>query len=139
MFVAVHGSVIKNCYKLGGQRLVPLTTIFIPNMKHSLYVLSLVSGYNLNSIKTYLVNPEHPEKYMLEMHWIVINCSVLTVSVYVLSIVNLIARSWPNRSWLRCNRWQSLYINLLKFILNFSYLAERYKAYSPIELNFNIE
>jgi pyrroline-5-carboxylate reductase len=75
VFVAVHGSVIKNCYKLGGQRPAPLTTNFIPNMKHPLYILSLVSGYDLNSIKACLLNPEHPEKYMLEMHRIVINCS----------------------------------------------------------------
>ncbi len=29
VFVTVHGSVIKNCYKNGGQRPVPLTTDFI--------------------------------------------------------------------------------------------------------------
>jgi hypothetical protein len=42
VFFAVHVSVIKNCYKLSGQRSVPLTTNFIPNMKHPLYVLPLV-------------------------------------------------------------------------------------------------
>jgi pyrroline-5-carboxylate reductase len=68
VFVAVHGSVIKNCYKHEGQRPAPLTTDFIPILKHPLYILSLVCGYDLNSIKACLLNPKHPKKYMPEMH-----------------------------------------------------------------------
>ncbi|CAM6031401.1 unnamed protein product, partial [Sphagnum compactum] len=75
VFIAVHGSVVKNCYKMGGSRPHPLTTNFIPNMKHPIYILSLVSGYDCNQIKACLLNPEHPEKYLLEMHRIMINCS----------------------------------------------------------------
>jgi hypothetical protein len=116
VFVAVHGSVIKNCYKHGGQRPAPLTTDFIPIMKHPLYILSLVCGYDLNSIKACPLNPKHPEKYLLEMHRIMFfqllegrDCfrEVLTISAYVLSIVNLIARSWPNRSGLCYHRWRN--------------------------------
>jgi pyrroline-5-carboxylate reductase len=75
VFIAVHGSVIRNLYKQGGSRPFPLTTNFIPNMKKPLYVLSLVSGFNCKQIRECLLNPEHPEKYMIEMHKIMINCS----------------------------------------------------------------
>lgn len=34
IFLAVNGSVIRNLYKLGGSRPAPLTTNYIPNMKH---------------------------------------------------------------------------------------------------------
>jgi len=73
VFLCFHGNVIKQCYKMGGSRPHPLTTNFIPNMKHPLYVLSLVCGATLDQIKPTLLNPEHPEKYMIEMHRITIN------------------------------------------------------------------
>ena len=73
IFLCFHGNVIKQCYKMGGSRPHPLTTNFIPNMKHPLYVLSLVCGASLDQIKACLLNPEHPEKYMIEMHRITIN------------------------------------------------------------------
>jgi len=72
----VNGSVIQNCYKLGGKRPAALTTNFIPNMKHPFFVLSLISCFELKKIKDVLLNPEHPEKYMLEMHRIALNCAV---------------------------------------------------------------
>lgn len=75
VFICVQGSAIKNCYKLGGTRPAPLTTNYIPNMRHPIYILSLVTGYDLKSIKECLLNPDHPEKYMLEMHRIMINCA----------------------------------------------------------------
>jgi len=78
VFLCFHGSVIKQCYKTGGSRPHPLTTNYIPNMKHPLYVLSLVSGVTLDQIKACLLNPEHPEKYILEMHRICLN----TASAY---------------------------------------------------------
>lgn len=73
IFLSVHGAVISNCYKQGGLRPHPLTVNYIPNMRHPIYVLSLVSGFNLNQIKDVLLNPEHPDKYLLEMHRIMIN------------------------------------------------------------------
>lgn len=73
IFLCFHGSVIKQCYKMGGSRPHPLTTNFIPNMKHPLYILSLVSGVTLDQIRACLLNPEHPEKYMIEMHRICVN------------------------------------------------------------------
>lgn len=76
VFLCFHGNVIKQCYKAGGSRPHPFTTNFIPNMKHPLYVLSLVSGVKLDQIRACLLNPEHPEKYMLEMHRIVLNTAV---------------------------------------------------------------
>ncbi|XP_054160633.1 pyrroline-5-carboxylate reductase 3-like [Oppia nitens] len=76
VFIAVHGSVIRNCYKQGGERPFPLTTNFIPNMKKPLFILSLVTGFTLKEISQCLLNPEHPEKYLIEMHRIVINCAV---------------------------------------------------------------
>ncbi|KAH9388751.1 PREDICTED: pyrroline-5-carboxylate reductase 3-like [Rhagoletis zephyria] len=75
IFLAVNGSVIRNLYKLGGSRPAPLTTNYIPNMKHPLYVLSLITGFEIKVIKDCLLNPEHPEKYMLEMHRIMLNCA----------------------------------------------------------------
>jgi pyrroline-5-carboxylate reductase len=76
VFLCFHGSVIKQCYKIGGSRPHPFTTNFIPNQKHPLYVLSLVSGVSLDQIRGCLLNPEHPEKYMLEMHRIMLNTAV---------------------------------------------------------------
>lgn len=76
VFICVNGNVIRNLYKIGGTRPAPLTTNFIPNMKHNFYILSLVTGFKLNQIKECLLNPDHPEKYKLEIHRIVLNCSV---------------------------------------------------------------
>jgi len=73
VFLAVNGNVIRNLYKLGGIRPAPLTTNFIPNMKHPLYVLSLITGYEVKQIKDVLLNPEHPDKYIIELHRIMIN------------------------------------------------------------------
>lgn len=75
IFIAVNGNVIRNLYKLGGSRPAPLTTNYIPNMKHPFFVLSLVTGYEIKSIKDVLLNPEHPDKYMLEIHRIMLNCA----------------------------------------------------------------
>lgn len=73
VFLACHGAVVAECYKMGGTRPHPLTVNFIPNMKHPLIILSCVSGFNCKQIKKVLLNPEHPHKYMLEMHRVVIN------------------------------------------------------------------
>ena len=64
IFLAVNGNVIRNLYKLGGSRPAPLTTNYIPNMKHPFYVLSLITGYEIKALKDVLLNPEHPEKYV---------------------------------------------------------------------------
>ncbi|RWS16448.1 pyrroline-5-carboxylate reductase-like protein 1, partial [Dinothrombium tinctorium] len=73
VFLCVHGGVIQNCYKMGGLRPHPLTVNYIPNMRHPLVILSLISGFDLSQIKAVLLNPEHPDKYILEMHRIMIN------------------------------------------------------------------
>jgi len=75
VFLAVNGNVIRNLYKLGGSRPAPLTTNYIPNMKHPLYVLSLITGYPIKCINEVLLNPEHSDKYQLEIHRIMINCA----------------------------------------------------------------
>jgi pyrroline-5-carboxylate reductase len=76
VFIAVHGSVIQALYKQGGSRPFPLCTNFIPNLRKPLYVLSLVSGFECKQIRECLLNPENPEKYMIEMHRIMVNCAV---------------------------------------------------------------
>ena len=73
IFLCFHGSVIKNAFKQGGSRPFPITTNYIPNQKHPIYILSLVSGVTLSEIKECLLNPEHPDRYILEMHRIMIN------------------------------------------------------------------
>ena len=35
----------------------------------------MISGYEIKAIKDTLLNPEHPEKYALEMHRIMMNCA----------------------------------------------------------------
>lgn len=42
-------------------------------MKHPIYILSVISGVNLDAIKGCLLNPEHPERYVLEIHRIMVN------------------------------------------------------------------
>lgn len=73
VFIATPGSAIKKCFSMGGERPHPLCTNFIPNMKHPLFVMSLVTGFSLDQIKKVLLNPEHPDKYQIEMHRMVIN------------------------------------------------------------------
>lgn len=76
IFIAFHGFVIRQLYKTGGTRPLALTTNYIPNQRHPIYLLSLVGGVPLNDIKNTLLNPDHPEKYKLEMHRIMLNASV---------------------------------------------------------------
>ncbi len=75
-FVAVHGHVVRAMFKTGGARPMALTTNYIPNQRHPIYLLSLVGGVALGDIKQVLLNPDHPEKYKLEMHRIMLNTSV---------------------------------------------------------------
>ena len=76
IFFAFHGHVIRHLYKVGGTRPLALTTNYIPNQRHPIYLLSLVGGVPINDIKNTILNPEHPEKYKLEMHRIMLNASV---------------------------------------------------------------
>jgi len=73
IFLCFHGSVVKNAFKQGGSRPFPITTNYIPNQKHPIYILSCVSGVTLDEIKECLLNPEHPDRYILEMHRIMVN------------------------------------------------------------------
>ncbi|KAH9427063.1 pyrroline-5-carboxylate reductase 3-like [Dermatophagoides pteronyssinus] len=76
VFLAIHGYVIRQCYQHGGIRPLALTTNFIPNQRHPIYILSLVGGIPINDIKKTLLNPDHPDKYQIEMHRIILNHSV---------------------------------------------------------------
>ncbi|XP_046909974.2 pyrroline-5-carboxylate reductase 3 isoform X1 [Dermatophagoides farinae] len=76
VFLCIHGNAIRQCYAHGGLRPMALTTNFIPNQRHPLYILSLIGGVTLNDIKKTLLNPDHPDKYQLEMHRIMLNHSV---------------------------------------------------------------
>lgn len=76
VFLACHGSVVAKCYSMGGTRPHPITVNYIPNMKHPLRVISLISGFDLEKIKRVLLNPENPDKYLIEMHRVVVNASV---------------------------------------------------------------
>lgn len=76
VFIVVHGHVIRELFKAGGTRPLALTTNYIPNQRHPLILLSLVGGIPLADIKVVLLNPEHPEKYKLQMHRIMLNVSV---------------------------------------------------------------
>jgi pyrroline-5-carboxylate reductase len=76
VFLCFHGGVVKYCYKLGGIRPHPITTNYIPNMKHAICILSMVSGVNLEQIKAVLLNPEHPKGYILEIHRVMLNAAV---------------------------------------------------------------
>lgn len=76
IFLAFHGHVIKNCYKLGGARPHPLTTNYIPHQRHPIYILSMVSGVSLTQIKACLLNPESTNRYVLEIHRIMMNTAV---------------------------------------------------------------
>lgn len=76
IFLCFHGGVVKYCYKLGGIRPHPITTNYIPNMKHAICILSMVSGVNLEQIRAVLLNPEHPKGYILETHRVMLNAAV---------------------------------------------------------------
>lgn len=77
VFLCVPSSAIRQLYSLGGpDRPVALTTNYIPNMKHKLFILSLISGFKISQIKQVLLNPDHPEKYQLEIHRMVVNHAV---------------------------------------------------------------
>ena len=73
VFLCVHGTVIKSCYH--AERPRAFTTNFIPYMKHPIYILSLVWGVKVNEIKACLLNPDHPEKYSIEIHRIMLNAA----------------------------------------------------------------
>ena len=55
-----------------------LATNYIPNLKHPLYFLSLIGGVSLDEIKQTILDPDNPEKYMIEMHRLVLNTCVAT-------------------------------------------------------------
>lgn len=76
IFLAFHGNVIKNCYKLGGSRPHPITTNYIPHLRHPIYIMSMVSGVSLSQIKACLLNPESTNRYVLEIHRIMMNTAV---------------------------------------------------------------
>lgn len=76
VFLAFHGYVIRSLYKTGGTRPLSLTTNYIPNQRHPVYLLSLVGGVSLVDIKHTLLNPDNPEKYKIEMHRIMLNTSI---------------------------------------------------------------
>lgn len=82
VFVCVHGSVVRKCYKNGGTRPSALCTNYIPYMRHPLYIVSLVSGCTIEQLKQTLVNPDHPEKYKIEGH----RCMINTAAMYGLGI-----------------------------------------------------
>ncbi|KAI2799271.1 hypothetical protein BLOT_014432 [Blomia tropicalis] len=73
VFIAVHGYVIRDCYRLGGTRPLALTTNYIPNQRHAIYLLSLTCGCTLNEIKNTLLNPEKPDRYKMALNRIVMN------------------------------------------------------------------
>uniref|UniRef100_A0A6G1SR09 Pyrroline-5-carboxylate reductase 3 n=1 Tax=Aceria tosichella TaxID=561515 RepID=A0A6G1SR09_9ACAR len=76
IFLCFHGNVIKNCYKLGGSRPHPITTNYIPHLRHPIYIMSMVSGVSLAQIKACLLNPESTNRYVLEIHRIMMNTAV---------------------------------------------------------------
>lgn len=76
IFLCFHGFVVRNLYKNGGTRPMALTTNYIPNQRHPVYILSLVGGVSLNDVKHTLLNPDNPEKYKIEMHRLMLNASV---------------------------------------------------------------
>lgn len=76
VFLAFHGWVIRQLYAVGGSRPMSLTTNFIPNQRHPVFILSLVGGIPLGDIKKTLLNPDNPDRYKVEMHRIMLNTSV---------------------------------------------------------------
>ena len=76
VFMAVHGFVVRNCFKLGGTRPLALTTNFIPTRKRPIYILSMIGGIPLSDLKQVLLNPETENRYKVEMHRLMLNTSV---------------------------------------------------------------
>lgn len=83
IFVCVHGSVVRRCFKNGGTRPAALCTNYIPYMRHPLYIVSLVSGATVDQLRQTLINPDHPEKYVIESHRVMVN----TAAMYGLGLV----------------------------------------------------
>lgn len=73
IFLCVPPNVIRNLYKMGGTKPAALTTNYIPNMRHPIYILSLVFGFSCNQIKECLLNPDNPGKYKAKFHRIVMS------------------------------------------------------------------
>ncbi|XP_053203102.1 pyrroline-5-carboxylate reductase 3-like [Panonychus citri] len=73
VFLCFHGAVIKECYKGSPDRPRAFCTNYIPYMKHPLYILSLVSHCSSDEIQRTMLNPDHPDKYKIEFHRIMIN------------------------------------------------------------------
>jgi pyrroline-5-carboxylate reductase len=76
IFFCMHGSVVKKAIRDGGKRPAPITTNYIPNMRHPIVFLSCVSGVSIEELKSVLLNPENPNKYKLEAHRIMANTAV---------------------------------------------------------------
>lgn len=83
IFICVHGSIVRRCFKTGGTRPAALCTNYIPYMRHPLYIVSLVSGCTVDQIRQTLVNPDHPEKYVIEAHRVMVN----TAAMYGLGLI----------------------------------------------------
>lgn len=77
IFICVHGSVVRRCFKQGGTRPAALCTNYVPYMRHPLYIVSLVSGATIDQIKQTLLNPDHPDKYVVEGHRVMINTAAM--------------------------------------------------------------
>lgn len=75
VFLCITPNVIRNLYKMGGTKPAALTTNYIPNMRHPVYVLSMIFGFNLNQLKECLLNPENPNRYMVKFHRCVMSCT----------------------------------------------------------------
>lgn len=83
IFICVHGAVVRRCFKHGGTRPAALCTNYIPYMRHPLYIVSLVSSCTVDQIKQTLINPDHPEKYVIESHRVMVN----TAAMYGLGLI----------------------------------------------------
>lgn len=83
IFVCVHGAVVRRCFKTGGSRPAALCTNYVPYMRHPLYIVSLVSGATVDQLKQTLINPDHPDKYVIESHRVMVN----TAAMYGLGLV----------------------------------------------------
>ena len=76
VFICCPPNVIHSLYKIGGTRPAALTTNYIPNMRHPVYIFSLVFGFNIDQIKDCLLNPENPGKYTAKFYRCVISHSI---------------------------------------------------------------
>lgn len=76
IFLAVHGFVIRACFKGGGSRPFAFTVNYIPNQQKPIFVLSLIGGVSLRDIRLTMLDPDQPEKYLLSMHRIMVNVGV---------------------------------------------------------------